>query len=279
MRPFLTVKDHFHSQEYFNLVYDETLDMLITRPQPTNPAPYYCSDNYISHSDQSTSLIDKIYGAVRRYSLVKKLRLINSLVPHKGSLLDIGAGTGEFLLAAQRASWKVTGIEPNPLAQSKALNKALTLHKSFDDIPNLTFDVITLWHVLEHLPNLTTQLQTISRLLKPNGVLVVAVPNYKSYDARKYQEFWAAYDVPRHFWHFSKTSIKKLFLPLGFTLHQIQPMWFDSFYVSLLSEKYKTGKHHYISAFVTGLRSNLSGLFSKEYSSHIYVLRNSKNRI
>lgn len=273
MKAYLKPIDHFYSKEEFRLVYDEALDMLLTEPQPANLEDYYQSENYISHSDQSKSFVDKLYRVVKNYSINKKIALLNTLTNSKGELLDIGAGTGEFLLAAKHNSWSVTGIEPNALARKNANKKGIQLQPTFEHLSIHSFDLITLWHVLEHLPDLNEQLIKINTLLKQQGVLIIAVPNYKSYDANKYQEFWAAYDVPRHLWHFSKTSIQRLFTPLGYTLEKTHPMWFDSFYVSLLSENYKTGSNNYLRAFLTGLASNISGIFTKQYSSHIYVLR------
>lgn len=273
MKPHLTLKDHFYSQEEFSILYDDKLDMLVTHPQPKEPEQYYQSKSYISHSDQSASIIDKIYLLVKRYSLSKKVRLINSLVTNKGTLLDIGAGTGEFLLTAKKQNWKIDGVEPNKMARTNSEKKGIRLNESLSQLTNKSYDIITLWHVLEHLPNLNEQINDITKLLKEDGVLIIAVPNFKSYDAKKYKSYWAAYDVPRHFWHFSKQSINKLFHPFGYTLEKTKPMWFDSFYVSILSEKYKHGKTKYVSAFLTGLTSNIKGMFTKEYSSHIYILR------
>lgn len=273
MTPYLTLKDHFYSQEEFSLLYDDKLDMLITHPQPAGHERYYHSESYISHSDQASSFIDRLYLLVKRYSLSKKIRLINSLVKTKGSLLDIGAGTGEFLLRTKQHGWRIDGVEPNEIARTNSKHKGIGLHSSLSQLSNNSYDIITLWHVLEHLPNLNDQIRDITNLLKEDGVLVIAVPNFKSYDGQKYKSYWAAYDVPRHFWHFSKQSINKLFLPFGYTLKKTKPMLFDSFYVSVLSEKYKHGKNRYISAFLTGLTSNLKGMFTKEYSSHIYILK------
>ena len=131
-----------------------------------------------------------------------------------------------------------------------------------------------MWHVLEHVPNLEEYLVALKRLLKPTGTILIAVPNFKSFDANYYGRFWAAYDVPRHIWHFSKVTIKKLFSEKEMNLVKVLPMKFDSFYVSLLSEKYKTGKMNFIKAFFVGLKSNLCAKKSKEYSSHIYVIKN-----
>lgn len=273
MDPFLHTKDYFYSNEDFTLLYDTKLDMLVTEPVPKHLENYYHSEHYISHSDSAVSFIDKIYLLVKRFSLQRKIKLINSLHPEKGALLDIGAGTGDFLINSKNSNWSVTGIEPNSHARKKAETKGISLYTTTTQIPNKEYDVITLWHVLEHLPDLDKQIETISSLLKDKGTLIIAVPNYKSYDAKYYRHHWAAYDVPRHLWHFSRKSITALFKPYHLDLMKTKPMLFDSFYVALLSEKYKNGKTNYVKAFYHGLLSNLKGLHTKEYSSHIYILK------
>lgn len=278
---FLTVKDHSVSKEIFELYHDETLDMLITSPQPSleNLGRYYESEDYISHTDNKRSLFEKAYHFVKNIALKNKLNLINLEQSQKGRILDIGAGTGDFLLTAKNDGWETVGVEPSERAKNIAIQKGISFVNEIDALENNSFDVITMWHVLEHVPNLELQIQELKRLLKPTGTLIVAVPNFKSYDAKYYNEFWAAYDVPIHFWHFSKKAIESLFEKVDMKLEKVLPMKFDSFYVSLLSEKYKTGKMNYISAFFIGLKSNLKAGSSKEYSSHIYVLKNNQNAI
>ncbi|WP_369013299.1 class I SAM-dependent methyltransferase [Flavobacterium anhuiense] len=273
---FLTVKDHSVSKEIFDLYYDEELDMLITSPQPElqNLGKYYESEDYISHTDNKRSLFEKAYHFVKNIALKNKLNLINSHQLQKGKLLDIGAGTGDFLLTAKNDGWETIGVEPSDRAKNIAKEKGISFVEEISALESNSLDVITMWHVLEHVPNLEHQIQELKRLLKPTGTLIVAVPNYKSFDAGHYETFWAAYDVPIHFWHFSKKSIQLLFERVDMKLEKILPMKFDSFYVSLLSEKYKTGKMNYIKAFFIGLKSNWKAKSSKEYSSHIYVLKN-----
>ncbi len=276
---FLTVKDNSVSKETFELLYDENLDMLVTSPQPdeNNLGRYYESEDYISHTDGKRSLFEKAYHFIKNIALKNKLSLINDLNKSKGNLLDIGAGTGDFLLFAKDDSWKAVGIEPSEKARNIAKAKGVDLKSNLSGFENNSFDIITMWHVLEHVPNLEEQIKELKRLLKPNGSILIAVPNFKSYDANYYKEFWAAYDVPRHLWHFSKTAIKKLFAKEELELVKILPMKFDSFYVSLLSEKYKTGKMNYFKAFSVGLKSNLKAKKNFEYSSHIYVIKITKN--
>ena len=274
---FLTVKDHSVSKEIFELYYDENLDMLITHPQPSleNLGKYYESEDYISHTDNKRSLFEKAYHFVKGIALKNKLNLINSQQSKKGRILDIGAGTGDFLMVAKNDGWQTVGIEPSDRAKGIAKNKGISFVENTSALENHSFDVITMWHVLEHVPDLEFQIKELKRLLKPDGTLIVAVPNFKSFDAKYYETFWAAYDVPIHFWHFSKKAIQLLFAKENMKLEKVLPMKFDSFYVSLLSEKYKNGKMNFIKAFFIGLQSNWKAKQNLEYSSLIYVLKNS----
>ena len=276
---FVKCKDYTVSEEIFTLYHDEEKDMLITSPQPDeeNLPKYYQSDDYISHTDAKKTLIEKLYQIVKSFTLRKKVKLITKLKKHKGALLDIGAGTGDFLIAAKKAEWNIYGVEPNQDARKLAQKKELELNKNTIELDSHKFDIITMWHVLEHVPNINNQIIELKRLLKPDGYIIIAVPNFKSYDARYYHSFWAAYDVPRHLWHFSRKSINMIFSKHKMNVVDIIPMKFDSFYVSMLSEKYKTTKMNYIKAFWIGLRSNIKAMRSKEYSSLIYVVKASKN--
>lgn len=273
---FLTVKDYSVSKETFDLYYDETLDMLITHPQPSleNLGKYYESEDYISHTDNKRSLFEKLYHFIKSIALKNKLNLINSLQPNKGQILDIGAGTGEFLSVAKKDGWRAIGVEPSDKAKSIAINKGVLFVEKTSELENHSVDVISMWHVLEHIPDLDKQIKELKRLLKPTGTLIIAVPNFKSFDAKHYGKFWAAYDVPIHFWHFSKTAIKLLFEKEEMKLEKVLPMKFDSFYVSLLSEKYKSGKMNFVKAFLIGIQSNWKAKKNFEYSSHIYILKN-----
>ena len=207
--------------------------------------------------------------------LRKKIKWIESEKKEKGKILDFGAGTGDFLLEAKNNGWEVFGTEPNPDARKLASEKKVDLEKDTSTFPSEGFDVITLWHVLEHVPDLEKQIEELKRLLKKDGLLIIAVPNFKSYDAFKYQEDWAAFDVPRHLFHFSRTAIRKIFGEHSFEVVQEKPLWFDAFYVSLLSEKYKKGKSNPLKAFLTGATSNQKARSTGEYSSLAYFLKKS----
>jgi 2-polyprenyl-3-methyl-5-hydroxy-6-metoxy-1,4-benzoquinol methylase len=276
---FLKVKDHSVSGESFQLIKNETYGFLETFPQPEEQklSEYYKTEDYISHTDSKRNLLEKAYHVVRNISLKRKLKLINSFESEEKNLLDVGCGTGDFLKVAQLNNWQVSGIEPNEQARQIANQKTNNMVFETEQLSNFkkySFDVISLWHVLEHLPKLHEHISILKNLLKVNGTLLIAVPNHASYDAKYYKIFWAAYDVPRHLWHFNQTSISKLFESNNMQVVKTHPMKFDAYYVSLLSEKYKSGFMNPIKGFWTGLRSNMKAKQSTEYSSLIYVIKN-----
>lgn len=274
---YLSVKDHLVTGEAFDLVYNSEGDMLITSPQPSaeDLPKYYKSDQYISHTDSEKGLVASLYQFVKRRSIIKKVKLITKLNGGPGRLADLGAGTGSFLEAAKNANWEIFGSEPDQDARKLAAEKGIELTKNIEGLNGSQFEVVTLWHVLEHIPDLQITVDEISDLVSPGGYLVVAVPNYKCFDAKFYKEYWAAFDAPRHLWHFSKSSIKRIFSrKLDFV--NFKPMLYDSFYVSLLSEKYKHQSNFSPRAIIVGLWSNIHGFLNKEYSSHIYIFRKPK---
>lgn len=277
----ISCQDYTVSNQKFDLIYNEKMEMYETFPQPKieDLGSYYESEDYISHTDSKKSLIDKLYQIVKSYTLNKKLKLINSFQTEEKTILDVGCGTGDFLLKCKNNGWNIVGVEPNKNATNLATSKLFKngefkIDQNLFDLKQGSFDVITLWHVLEHVPNIEDYMLKLKSLLKPNGVLVIAVPNFKSYDAYYYKQFWAAFDVPRHLWHFSKKSIQLLFSKIEMRVVKTKPMIFDSFYVSLLSEKYKNGKGNFLNAFLIGLLSNLKALRTKEYSSRVYIIKN-----
>ena len=275
--PVLICKDHTVSGENFEIRRDENFDLLATFPRPEDEKlpEYYKSEKYISHTDSENSLVDKVYQKVKGRMLQKKLSWISSERKGAGAILDFGAGTGDFLLEAKKKGWKVEGVEPNSDARNLAKKKGVSLNENLSAFENESFDVITLWHVLEHVPDLDAQIKELSRLLKKDGLLIIAVPNFKSYDAYFYQEHWAAFDVPRHLYHFSRNAIRDIFKFHSFELTAEKPLLFDSYYVSLLSEKYKGSSLAPLKGFKTGLISNLKAKSTGEYSSLAYFLRKS----
>lgn len=270
---YLETTDHLVSKEKFRLEYSTETDMLVTQPIPENLSNYYESNNYISHKDEAKTLLEKVYQTVKKIALKRKLALINKYANTSKTILDIGCGTGEFLITAKKNKWNTVGVEINDEARNKSSKKNITTYKLIEEVKSSQFNIITLWHVLEHLKDLNGTITKISSLLDTDGTLIIAVPNYKSYDANYYKEYWAAYDTPRHLWHFSQKSISTIFENHNLKVVRTLPMYFDSYYVSLLSEKYKTGKSNYLKAFYRGMLSNLKAKRTGEYSSLIYVLK------
>jgi SAM-dependent methyltransferase len=270
----MVCKDHTVSHETFSLMECNKCLFTFTNPRPAidQLENYYLSDNYISHTNKATGLIDKIYLQARKYTLRKKLKLLNNISNEK-RVLDYGCGTGAFLNYCKNNGWAIGGIEP----ATKARTQAIQLTQA-DIVPSIseikgTYGVITLWHVLEHIPDFKEKLTQIKQLLSTEGKLVIAVPNLKSYDAHHYKEYWAAYDVPRHLWHFSQTDMQSVLEQQQLKLLTVIPMKLDSFYVSMLSEKYKNnaGLQGLTKAFLVGLKSNMKAGSSNNYSSLIYV--------
>jgi 2-polyprenyl-3-methyl-5-hydroxy-6-metoxy-1,4-benzoquinol methylase len=273
LEDYLTCIDFTVSNKSFDLLLNKELELLVTQPVPENLSSYYESEKYISHTDGKKSLFEKVYQLVKTHTLKRKLNLINSFQLPNKTILDVGAGTGDFLKVCKNNSWQVFGTEPSSSARELASKKDIVLNKNLSELIDQKFDVISLWHVLEHVENLSAYIKDLKQLLSEDGKLIIAVPNYKSYDANYYKEFWAAFDVPRHLWHFSQTSIHKLFGAEDIVIEKVLPMKFDAYYVSLLSEKYKSKKMKPINALYRGFISNWKAKSTSEYSSLIYILK------
>ena len=270
--------DYSTSKEKFTIVSCETCNFTFTNPRPKDESlgKYYKSDMYISHTNNTKGLFNWMYQTVRNYAIGKKVTLLKS-VKKSGTHLDIGCGTGEFLNACKDAGFGTEGIEPSELARKQAIenfNLSVSENTNLEQFQNNKFDSISMWHVLEHVPNLNETITQFDRVLNANGKVIIAVPNHKSWDANYYKEYWAAWDIPIHLWHFSKETIEQLFNNHGFTLIKKKPMLFDSFYVALLSEEFKTGKKNFIKSFIVGTISNLFGILTKKgHSSTIYIFK------
>jgi SAM-dependent methyltransferase len=278
----LVCKDYTVSNELFEVWQCAECAMRFTQYVPTQDAigPYYQSDAYISHSDTGKGLVNKLYKIARNYTLNWKLSLVKrhtGLILKTGTLLDIGAGTGAFLSKVGNfANWSVTGLEPDAGARkvcNENYNLRLEPSEKLFELPSEKFDAVTMWHVMEHVHQLHEYMEQIKRVLKKDGVAFIALPNYTSKDATIYAEYWAAYDVPRHLYHFSPTAVRKLAAIHGLKVTATKPMWLDAFYISMLSEQYKNGKSNLVAAVINGLKSNWNAWRNKDTcSSLVYII-------
>lgn len=276
--PFLTCTDFTVSHETFTVNRCKNCSLGITSPRPVleKLGSYYQSDEYISHSGKTSGGIGQIYKVARNFALNWKARII-SIEKAEKTALDFGCGTGEFLNTLKNKGWKIEGVEPSNSARQKA--ESITGQKINNSIEHLSgkqFDVITAWHVVEHVPDLPETIQHLKALLKKDGTIFIAVPNYESADAKKYKEFWAGYDVPRHLWHFSKKSMTQLLQSHQLNVVNIIPMKLDAYYVSMLSERYQKNSSSLstlVKGFISGFRSNVKARKTKNHSSVIYVVK------
>jgi len=275
---FIQCKDNTGSTDSFNIDKCRGCYFAFTNPIPlqNNLGKYYESQDYISHSNTRKGLVNFLYQKVRNYTLDRKVALLQKLSDGK-NLLDIGSGTGEFLGRSQKAQFQVTGIEPSATGRDQTKDNfgiSVNDEQHLTDIESGKFDFITMWHVLEHVYDLNERVAELQRLIKKDGHIIIAVPNLTSFDAAKYKKHWAAYDLPRHLYHFSPNDISSLMEKHAMKVTQVLPMIFDSFYVSMLSEKYKTGTTNLFSSFVAGLHSNIHGISRQRCSSQIYIIKN-----
>lgn len=277
---FLKCKDHFVSGETFTLSRCKSCGFCYTdpRPDPESSSRYYESDKYVSHSKTSKGITNSLFHLARKFTLRSKRRIVSRYSSGK-TILDYGCGTGEFLSSMKESAWFARGIEPNQTARDHAREKyGLEVYdqSGMEGIPNESLDAITLWHVLEHIYPLKDRIDSFHSKLKKDGTLIVAVPNMNSYDARRYGKFWAAYDVPRHIYHFVPETITRLMSESGFTHIKTKGMILDAFYISLLSEKYKHGTDKFLKAVFYGLISNINAFGgNRNYSSLIYIFKKS----
>jgi 2-polyprenyl-3-methyl-5-hydroxy-6-metoxy-1,4-benzoquinol methylase len=282
--PFLDSKDYFLSKENFSIVSCTHCGFRFTNPRPGREEiiKYYESTDYISHDSIQKNFLAFLYRKVRNLAIKKKIKLIKKYT-NGPNILDIGCGTGEFLKACAENGFHAHGIEPNDKARTFAKNNHKLDVGTEEDIKNLknnSYDLITMWHVLEHVHDLAGRMTQLRYLIKDSGVVIIAIPNSNSHDAEIYKEYWAAYDLPRHISHFTKESMNYLAEKNGFLIREIFPLKLDAYYISLLSEKNKNGKQNYFRAAYFGMKSNYYARKNKNnYSSLIFVLKCAKNAI
>ena len=274
MKPF-QVKDFLVSKELFSLRYDRGLNAWQTTPELSSETlqEYYPKQDYLSHTNNAKNTKERLYLWVKKQNIKTKLRWV-SVLHNKGKLLDYGAGNGAFVQAAQAKGWKTYAFDFSETAKRQLTKKGINQINEVRQNDN--YDVITLWHVFEHLPNPQQQLKRFYEALLPGGILALAIPNHSSWDAKHYGLHWAAYDVPRHLWHYNKSSISALGCRAGFRVLKIRNMFWDAFYISLLSEQYKNSQVAWPKAIVKGLYSNLVGWRKRNTSAITIILQKPK---
>lgn len=271
----MEIKDHFLTQELFEIKETEIKGVFKTTPIPADITKYYDSKDYISHHQDSGSLKEKFYKYLQGFNLKYKKNILSKFIQTGPKILDYGCGAGEFLKYIE-TDFQTLGFEPNASARNSALQK-LTKTKIIDDlnlVENESLDAITLWHVFEHVENQDEILNLFHQKLKEGGILIIAVPNPDSFDAKHYGKFWAAYDVPRHIFHFTKSGMENLIKAKSenWNLKKIRPLLLDSFYISMLSEKYKKSSLFWVKGFIFGAISNFKASKNYEFSSLIYII-------
>jgi 2-polyprenyl-3-methyl-5-hydroxy-6-metoxy-1,4-benzoquinol methylase len=276
---YLTCTDLLVSGEKFKLLKCRGCGFVFTDgyPEESDSGKYYESDDYVSHTDSGRNITDKTYRLVRKYTVRSKRRLVQKMTGLTvGNILDIGCGTGHFLNEMKQAGWNTKGIEMNQKAREYGMSRFNLEVESPDELSTYKkrqFDCITLWHVLEHLYDPHKWLKASRTLLKPTGKLIIAVPNCQSADAAHYSAGWAAYDVPRHIWHFNTSSMLLLSLSEGFRIKDVKRMPADVFYISILSEKHRGSGFPFAAGIIKGLFFSLASVFSREKSSSLlYIL-------
>lgn len=271
---YLKVKDYFLTQEEFELFQCDHCGLVFTvpRPAPEQIGNYYKSEEYYSHQQNTKGFIPKIYESVKSINLRGKVAMATYDMV-KGRLLDIGCGVGDFLLQVKKLGWEVMGIEPSEQASNIAQSRlgfAPLKPMDYEKLPDQSFDVITMWHVLEHVDDLKSQTKELNRLLRPGGRLVIALPNYQSFDCQYYSDKWAAWDVPRHLNHFTHDCLQGILNANDFKYLDTQRLIWDAYYISFLSEKYLGHSLPLIRGAWVGLKSNCKARRYGMYSSLVY---------
>ena len=276
----LWIKDEFLTHEEFQIHECQKCGLLFTEPRPAKDkiGEYYKSEEYYSHQENKQGFIPKVYESVKSINLKQKYKIATKGMK-AGKVLDIGCGVGDFLHTMEKHGWECTGVEPSEEAKTiarKRIKANLYAPEEINQMPNASFDIITMWHVLEHVDDLKWEMEQLARLIKPNGRIVIAVPNYKSYDAEYYKELWAAYDVPRHLNHFNKKTLSNIFKTNGLNLLKTNKLIWDAYYISFMSEQYRHHKLPLLKGAFRGLISNCKARRSGEWSSLVYVFEKQK---
>ena len=271
----IVVKDHFLTQKEFVLIKDPYTNMLRTMPKPLEGelSKYYESPDYASHNSFKKTFFTQLYFIARAFSMWPKTLMISKYFETPKKALDVGSGSGSFVRALTKKGWNAVGYEPNRKARAQAEKEGVVHITSLNNVGSSEYDLIAFWHSLEHVFFLEDTLKKTIKGLNKNGMIIIACPNYRSWDARHYNSFWAAYDTPRHLRHFAPDSLKKILTPMGMRQVNQWPLLLDAIYVSMLSEKNLKNRFWFIKGLAFGLYSNIVGFLNKNYSSHIYLFK------
>ena len=268
-----TTKDYLVSNEKFEIVWSKYKGIAKTYPKPlkNNLKEYYNSENYISHNPKAIGLISLVYLAIRSLMNRNKLKMIKPFLSKNDKVLDFGSGSGSFLYKLN-FKYESFGVEPNDFARSTSLAKGLRVVSAMKEY-KVKFNMIFLWHSLEHVYDINKTINEFSQKINSKGILVIALPNIRSFDAKKYKSFWAGYDVPRHLWHFTEEGIIDFLERKKFKFIKKRPLFWDAIYISYLSEKYRKSKFSLIKGVFWGIISNLTAIKTGEFSSKVYFFR------
>jgi 2-polyprenyl-3-methyl-5-hydroxy-6-metoxy-1,4-benzoquinol methylase len=278
------IKDFTVSEETYDLYKCSDCGFIFTQdaPDAAHIGPYYKSDDYVSHSNTNKGLFFKVYHKVREIMLARKHKEIvaNSSIKAGAKILDIGAGRGYFLNHMQEHKYVCTGIEQDPDVRQAAIdqfNLNVLPPEELYKLEDKQFDVITLWHVLEHIHDYRGYLDKIKKLLKPDGLLVVALPNPSCSDQYIYKDYWSGWDVPIHLWHFTPQNAKDLMAQYQFKMIDKRKLPFDPFYLSILASKERKDSFPTITGFVNGFKAYLMSLNNIDNSTSLtYYFKHAK---
>ena len=272
-KTYIEVVDHFLTKEKFKIQTTSVPGLLQTNPTPTKEDinKYYKSERYISHNSRKRGVFFFFYRLLRSVNFYTKYRFLSRANDNR-NVLDFGSGEGYFLNMLKKRGLNACGVDPSVTSLLPNVYKSIFA----EQLNSQKFSHITAWHSIEHVHELEKTISRMYDLLDEKGAIIVATPNYLSFDARYYKSFWAAYDVPRHLWHFDKKSLKEVFENKGFKLIKSRPMLLDAYYVSLLSESYKKSIFKIFKSVFVGTISNTLAFFTKEYSSNVFVFKKSR---
>ena len=258
------VKDYIKSGDLFQLYKDNNSGIVWTfLDKNHNHEYYYSSEKYIPHKEKK-GFFGFLYLFVQKIMFRYKLKNLKNHINKNKIVLDYGSGDGRFAEYLNQLQIKTMTYDP-------LVKKLDESEPNSYQTPENQIDTIMMWHVIEHIPDLDSSIKAIYNSIKNKGSLVVAVPNIDSYDSKHYKECWAGFDVPRHLYHFNHESLINFIEKQGFIYNYRKPLIFDSFYVSILSEKNRNNPFGTLNGLIIGLISNLFALFSTNYSSSFYV--------